>query len=210
MPAVSNVPVAFPDVGLPNVTLAISTTYNRLKQHAAAVRPRPRTPTRPAIKSTFLTRDNGGLQFHRPGPRLGESSSQEAARNERERIQRCHRAVRRDRDAQPPSLTPTASAIYARDHQMAASPIFGRFMRNGNQFAASSTLRQSGGPAPDVFEPTFARRQPDDVFEPTSAQPRGSIAPSARSGQYRLTPTSAQPRESIPPSARSGQYRSPT
>ncbi|KAG6069749.1 hypothetical protein E4U15_000139 [Claviceps sp. LM218 group G6] len=51
-----------------------------------AIRPRPRTPTRPAIKSDFLTHDDGGLQFHRPGPRPGESSSQEAARNERQRI----------------------------------------------------------------------------------------------------------------------------
>ncbi|KAG6057954.1 hypothetical protein E4U32_004839 [Claviceps aff. humidiphila group G2b] len=51
-----------------------------------AIWPRPRTPPRPAIKSDFLTRDDGGLQFHRPGPRPGESSCQEAARNERQRI----------------------------------------------------------------------------------------------------------------------------
>ncbi|KAG6093161.1 hypothetical protein E4U30_004579 [Claviceps sp. LM220 group G6] len=119
---------------------------------SVAIRPRPRTPTRPAIKSAFLTRDDSGLQFHRPGP----PSSQGPARNECQRIQRLHRSVRRDSDAQPPSLTPTASEIYARD----------------NQFTASPTLRQSGGP--DL----------DDVFAPTSTQPRESIAPSARSSQY--------------------------
>ncbi|KAG6242744.1 hypothetical protein E4U25_003051 [Claviceps purpurea] len=50
---------------------------------AVAIRPRPRTPTTPAIKSAFLPRDDGGLHFHRPGPRPGKSSSQEAARNEK-------------------------------------------------------------------------------------------------------------------------------
>ncbi|CCE33661.1 uncharacterized protein CPUR_07587 [Claviceps purpurea 20.1] len=107
-------------------------------------------------KSAFLTCDDGNLQYHRPGARPGESSSQAAARNERERIQRLHRSVRRDSDAQSPSLTPTTSDIYARDHRMPASPM----------------LQQSGGP--DL----------DDVFAPTSAQPRESISPSARSSQY--------------------------
>ncbi|KAG6259779.1 hypothetical protein E4U44_008208 [Claviceps purpurea] len=111
---------------------------------SVAVRPRPRTPTRPAIKSAFLTCDDGHLQYHRHGARPGESSSQAAARNERERIQRHHRSVRRASDAQPPSLTPTTSEIYARDHRMPASPM----------------LQQSGGP--DL----------DDVFAPTSAQPQ--------------------------------------
>ncbi|KAG6288183.1 hypothetical protein E4U09_005709 [Claviceps aff. purpurea] len=58
---------------------------------SVAVRPRPHTPTRPAIKSAFLICDVGHLQYHRPGARPdgpGESSSQAAARNERERIQR--------------------------------------------------------------------------------------------------------------------------
>ncbi|KAG6072589.1 hypothetical protein E4U15_006893, partial [Claviceps sp. LM218 group G6] len=63
---------------------------------------------------------------------------------------------------QPPSLTPTASEIYAR----------------GNQFTASPTLGQRGGP--DL----------DDVFAPTSAQPREFIAPSARSSQYHSTTVS--------------------
>ncbi|KAG6066719.1 hypothetical protein E4U32_005518 [Claviceps aff. humidiphila group G2b] len=115
---------------------------------SAAVGPRPRTPTRPAIKSALLTRDNGGLQYHRLGQRSGESLSQAAARNERERTQRCHRA-------------------------MAASPMLRQIYASGSQFTASPTLRQSGGP------------DSDDVFGPTSAQPRVSIAPSARSGQYR-------------------------
>ncbi|KAG6308741.1 hypothetical protein E4U45_007274 [Claviceps purpurea] len=81
---------------------------------------------------------------------------QRETRNERERIQHLHRSVRRDSDAQPPSLTPTASEIYAR----------------GSQFTASPTLRQSGGP--DI----------DDVFALTSAQPHESIALSAQSSQY--------------------------
>ncbi|KAG6210966.1 hypothetical protein E4U34_007326 [Claviceps purpurea] len=110
----------------------------------------------PVIKSAFLTCDDGNLQYHRPGARPGESSSQAAARNERERIQRLHRSVGRDSDAQSPSLTPTTSEIYARGHRMPASPM----------------LQQSGGP--DL----------DDVFAPTSVQPRESISPSARSSQY--------------------------
>ncbi|KAG5957810.1 hypothetical protein E4U58_005641 [Claviceps cyperi] len=110
----------------------------------------------PAIRSAFLTCDDGHLQYHRPGPRSGEPLSEAAARNVRERIQRLHRSVRRDSAAQRPSLTPTASEIYAR----------------GNRFTASPTLRQSGGP--DL----------DDVFAPTSAQPRESVAPFARSSQY--------------------------
>ncbi|KAG6310771.1 hypothetical protein E4U44_005071 [Claviceps purpurea] len=116
---------------------------------SVAVRPRPRTPTRPAIKSAFLICDVGHLQYHRPGARPdgpGESSSQAAARNERERIQRHHRSVRRASDAQPPSLTPTTSEIYARDHRMPAAPM----------------LQQSGGPdLDDVFEPTSAQSQID-------------------------------------------------
>ncbi|KAG5966227.1 hypothetical protein E4U58_002576 [Claviceps cyperi] len=127
-----------------------------LMQSLVAVRPRPLTPTRPAIRSAFLTCDDGHLQYHRPRPRSGEPLSQAAERNVRERMQRLHRSIRRDSDAQPPSLIPTASEMYAR----------------GNRFTASSTLRQSGGP-------DF-----DDVFAPTSARPRESIAPSARSSQY--------------------------
>ena len=139
---------------------APSPTYNRLKQNVrrrdtrpglltqslspSGLRPRPRTPTRPAIKSAFLTCDDGHLQYHRSVARPGESSSQAAARNEHERIQRHHRSVRRASDAKPPSLTPTTSEIYARDHRMPASPM----------------LQQSGGP--DL----------DDVFAPTSAQPQ--------------------------------------
>ncbi|KAG6201302.1 hypothetical protein E4U35_005866 [Claviceps purpurea] len=139
---------------VPNAhTIVIGPTY---ADKDVAVRPRPRTPTRPVIKSAFLTCDDGNLQYHRPGARPGESSSQAAARNERERIQRLHRSVRRDSDAQSPSLTPTTSEIYARGHRMPASPM----------------LQQSGGP--DL----------DDVFAPTSAQPRESISPSARSSQY--------------------------
>ncbi|KAG6090124.1 hypothetical protein E4U15_000114, partial [Claviceps sp. LM218 group G6] len=125
---------------------------------SVAIRPGPRTLTRPAIKSAFLTRDDGGLHFHRPDHvqaslrlrKQGETSlngySDSIGLS----------GLRRHSDAQPPSLTPTASEIYAR----------------GNQFTASPTLRQSGGP--DL----------DDVFAPTSAQPCESIAPSARSSQY--------------------------
>ncbi|KAG5945750.1 hypothetical protein E4U60_004974, partial [Claviceps pazoutovae] len=42
--------------------------------HAESVAARSiqRTPTKPNIRSTFLTRDNGHLQHHRPGPRPGE------------------------------------------------------------------------------------------------------------------------------------------
>ncbi|KAG6304862.1 hypothetical protein E4U45_001069 [Claviceps purpurea] len=42
--------------------------------HAESVAARPiqRTPTKRNFKSTFLTRDNGHLQHHRPGPRPGE------------------------------------------------------------------------------------------------------------------------------------------
>ncbi|KAG5953314.1 hypothetical protein E4U58_000469 [Claviceps cyperi] len=122
--------------------------HSRGPPHAesAAVRPRPRTPTRPAIKSAFLTRDDGGLQYHRPGQRSGEFLSQAAARNERERIQRLHRVVRRDRDAQPPSLTPTTSDMYARDHQMVASQ---------SSSAGSRDTRQSRR------GPPISRRQPE-------------------------------------------------
>ncbi|KAG5919049.1 hypothetical protein E4U61_001231 [Claviceps capensis] len=109
-------------------------------------KPSDLSPLSPTIRSTFITRDDvrgGHLLFHRPGPRSGESLSQTAARNKRGRVRRHHRTVRRDPYAQPRSLTPTMSEIYARDHQMAASP----------------TLRQSGGPDPDdVFEPTTAQR----------------------------------------------------
>ncbi|KAG6104771.1 hypothetical protein E4U31_001801 [Claviceps sp. LM219 group G6] len=189
MPAVSNVPpsssvlrtptVERPKRAIDNVqspqTARTPSRHSRGPPHAesAAVRPRPRTPARPAFKSNFIARDNGRLLFYPPGPRPGESSSQEAARKERDQIQRRHRVVRRDCDAQPPSLTPTASAIYARDHPMTASPMLRQSDANGNQFAASPTLRQSGSPAPDDVEPTFAPpRHLDDVFEPTSAQPR--------------------------------------
>ncbi|KAG6270370.1 hypothetical protein E4U49_005537 [Claviceps purpurea] len=72
------------------------------------------------------------------------------------------------------------SEIYARDHQMAASPMLRQSYASDNQFTASPTLRRSGGP------------DPDDIFAPTSAQPRESIASSARSGQYRA-PTASDP-----------------
>ncbi|KAG6044163.1 hypothetical protein E4U17_000660 [Claviceps sp. LM77 group G4] len=141
---------------------APSPTYNRLKQNVrrrALGRASSRRICRhqaQATKMLFSTRDEGGLQFYRSGLCPGETWSQEAARSERQRIQRPHRFVRRDSDAQPPSLTPTAIEIYAR----------------GNQFTASPTLRQSGGPDLDA------------VFAPTSAQPRESIAPCARSSEY--------------------------
>ncbi|CCE34704.1 uncharacterized protein CPUR_08640 [Claviceps purpurea 20.1] len=102
---------------------ALSPTYSRLKQLAGppraesvAVKSIQHTTTRRNLMSAFLTLDDGRLQYHRPGPRLGESSSQVAARNEIERIQRHHRTVRRDPDAQAPSPTPNMSEIYARDH----------------------------------------------------------------------------------------------
>ncbi|KAG5933008.1 hypothetical protein E4U59_007112, partial [Claviceps monticola] len=50
-------------------------------------------------------------------------------------------------------------------------------------------------------------------FAPTSAQPRESVAPSARSGQYRsptISDESEVETDTITPSARSGQYRSAT
>ncbi|KAG6150615.1 hypothetical protein E4U37_005926, partial [Claviceps purpurea] len=103
---------------------APSPTYNRLKQKLKyAVETLGRASSRRvcrrqaqatqtdktghSIKSAFLTCDDGHLQYHRYGARPGDSSSQAAARNERERIQRHHRSVRRASDAQPPSLTPT-------------------------------------------------------------------------------------------------------
>ncbi|KAG5930834.1 hypothetical protein E4U59_000803, partial [Claviceps monticola] len=115
----------------------------RPRAESVAVRPIQRTTTRRNLMSAFFTLDDGRLQYRRPGPRSGESSSQVAARNEIERIQRHHLTVRRDPDAQAPSPTPNMSEIYARDHQMPASP----------------TLRQSHRP------------DPDDIFAPTSAQP---------------------------------------
>ncbi|KAG5934723.1 hypothetical protein E4U59_006013 [Claviceps monticola] len=147
------------------------------RAESVAVRSIQRSPTRPNIRSAFLTRDDvrgGRLQYHRPGPRSGESLSQTAARKEHEQRRCDHRplkrAVQRDPDAQLPSLTPTIGELYAR---VAASPMLRQLYARSNQFTASQTLRQSGGP------------DPDDIFAPTSAQPRESIAPSARSGQYR-------------------------
>ncbi|KAG5956627.1 hypothetical protein E4U56_006489 [Claviceps arundinis] len=126
MPTVERPKRPIADVQLPQAERTPS-RHSAGPPHAEsiAIRPRPRAPTRPAIKSDFPTRDDGGLQFHRPGPRPGGSSSQEAARNE-----------------------------------------------------PSPTLGQSGGP--DL----------DDVFAPTSAQPRESIAPSAWSSQYHSTTVS--------------------
>ncbi|KAG6285298.1 hypothetical protein E4U45_000457, partial [Claviceps purpurea] len=87
------------------------------------------------IRSAFLTRDDGRLQYHHPGPRSGKSLSQAAARKEHERIRCDHRPlkrpVQRDSDAQLPSFTPTMSEIFARDHQMAARQCFGNFMEGG-------------------------------------------------------------------------------
>ncbi|KAG5972537.1 hypothetical protein E4U58_006462, partial [Claviceps cyperi] len=148
------------------------------RTESVAVRPIQRTTTRPNLMSAFLSRDDGRLQYHRPGPRSGESLSQVAARNELGRIQRYRRVVRRDPDA---------------------------------SFAnASPTLRQSQSP------------DPDDIFAPTSVQPRESVAPYARSGQYRSPTVSDESdveidtimeseveTDTITPSARSGQYRSP-
>ncbi|KAG5951369.1 hypothetical protein E4U58_001190, partial [Claviceps cyperi] len=87
------------------------------------------------------------------------------------------------------------SEIYARDHQMPASP----------------TLCQSQS------------LDPDDIFALTSAQPHESVAPYAQSGQYRSPTVSDESdveidtiteseveTDTITPSARSGQYRSPT
>ncbi|KAG6208580.1 hypothetical protein E4U35_008275 [Claviceps purpurea] len=102
------------------------------RAESVAVRSIQRPPTRPNIRSAFLTRDDGRLQYHHPGPRSGKSLSQAAARKEHERIRCDHRPlkrpVQRDSDAQLPSFTPTMSEIYARDHQMAARQCFGNFM----------------------------------------------------------------------------------
>ncbi|KAG5947968.1 hypothetical protein E4U59_005447 [Claviceps monticola] len=44
----------------------------RPRAESVAARPIQRTPTKPNIRSPFLTRDNGHLQQHRPGPDPGE------------------------------------------------------------------------------------------------------------------------------------------
>ncbi|KAG6087871.1 hypothetical protein E4U15_007187 [Claviceps sp. LM218 group G6] len=138
---------------------------------SAAVGPRPRTPTRPAIKSALLTRDNVVCS-------TTASDNVQASlclRQQRETsVNGRSAAIALSGEIpihNPHRLTPTTSKIYARDHQMAAPPMLRQIYASGSQFTASPTLRQSGGP------------DSDDVFEPTSAQPRVSIAPSARSGQ---------------------------